>query len=57
MFLADNNRYRRTQLMMFIVQIGISLTTCFGRSRPSSSNTYVELYQQELLDFKLFELK
>jgi len=42
---------------MFIVKIGISLTTCFGRSGPSSSNTYVDLYQEEILHYKLFGVK
>lgn len=39
------------------IYMGYFLTTCFGQNEPLSGDTYIKLYKQELLHYKLFELK
>ena len=50
-------RHRQSQIRIFIIYMGISLTTFLGRNGPSSgtSSTLIKIYKEEMLHYKLFE--
>ena len=48
-------RHRQSQIRIFIIYMGISLTTFLDRNGPSSGSTLIIIYREEMLHYKLFE--